>query len=94
MAHYASDGIATLQDTSNPVEFLRESVRREHAHFVEVGYVYLDEDRGVYRYTWKGATLGAWKLIWPIKPIRQWLRRRKAIRTLRELGLEHFRTGA
>ncbi len=94
VAHYVSDGIPTPQGTSDPVEFLRESVRREHAHFVEVGYVYLDEDRGVYRYTWKGATLGAWKLIWPIKPIRQWLRRRKAIRTLRELGLEHFRTGA
>jgi hypothetical protein len=93
VAHFASDGIPAPQDTSDPLEFLRESVGREHQHFVEVGYVYLDEARGVYRYTWKGATLGAWKLIWPIKPIRQWLRRRKAFRILRELSLEEWEQG-
>lgn len=94
VAHYASDGIPAPQDTSDPIEFLRESVRREYEHFVEVGYVKLDEARGVYRYTWKGAILAAWKLIWPIKPIRLWLRRRVAVRILREIGLEHYAMGA
>ncbi|MHB1558230.1 MAG: hypothetical protein ACYC61_12280 [Isosphaeraceae bacterium] len=94
VAHYASDAIPAPQDTSDPLEFLRESVRREHAHFVEVGYVKLDERRGVYRYTWKGAILGAWKLTWPIKPIRLWLRRREAVRILREIGLESLAMGA
>lgn len=94
VAHYAPDGIPVPQDTSDPLEFLRESLRREYAHFLAVGYVYLDEARGVYRFNWKGATLGAWKLTWPIKPIRHRLLRRKAIRFLRELGLEHLRMGA
>lgn len=94
VVHHASDGIPAPQDTSDPREFLRESSRREHAHFVEVGYVKLDEARGVYVYTWKGAILGAWKLTWPIKPIRLWLRRRKAVRILQEIGLEHYAMGA
>lgn len=94
VTRYASDGIPAPQDTSDPFEFLQESVRSEHAHFVEVGYVKLDEARGVYRYTWKGAILGAWKLTWPIKPIRLWLRRREAVRILREIGLEHYAMGA
>jgi hypothetical protein len=32
----------------------------------------------------------AWKLTWPIKPIRQLLRRREAVRILRELGLDRL----
>ena len=90
VAHYAADGIPRETDIRDPAEFLRASGRREIAGFAEVGYVRLDEARRVYRYTWKGAILAFCKLTWPIKPIRQMLRRRKAARILRELGLDRF----
>ncbi len=93
VAHYASDGIPAPRDTSDPLEFLRKSLRREIEHFVGVGYVELDEARGVYRYTWKGAILGAWKLTWPIRPIRQWLRYYEAVRILERIGLEYLQWG-
>ena len=70
----------------------RPPAAEEIAGFAEVGYLRLDEARRVYRYTWKGAILAVCKLTWPIKPIRQMLRRRKAARILRELGLDRCRT--
>ena len=62
------------------------------AHFVEVGYNYRDEVNEVLRPTWKGAILMTWKLAFPVKQIRQSLRRIKARSLLRELeaeGLTH-----
>jgi hypothetical protein len=90
VAHYAADGIPRETDIGDPAEYLQASTRREIAGFAEVGYMRLDEARRVYGYTWKGAILGTLKLTWPIKPIRQMLRRRKAARILRELGLDRF----
>jgi hypothetical protein len=90
VAHYAADGIPRETDIGDPADFLQASSRREIAGIAEVGYLRLDEPRRVYRYTWKGAVLATWKLTWPIRPIRQMLRRRKAARILRELGLDRF----
>lgn len=90
VARYAADGIPIRPEIPDPAEFLRASTRRDVAKFAEVGYMCRDEERRVYRYTWKGAILMTWKLTWPIKPIRQMLRRRKARRILRELGLDHL----
>src|SRR5262249_33660943 len=93
VAHYAADGIPVEPATQDPAEFLRSSIRRELAEFAEVGYTRLVEARGIHRYTWKGAFLMAWKLTWPIKAIREWSRRRKGSRMLRELGLVHLADG-
>jgi hypothetical protein len=90
VAHYAADGIPVEPGIQDPAEFLRTSSWREMAKFAEVGYMRLDEERRIYRYTWKGAFLMAWKLSWPIRSIRQWLRRRKAAGILGELGLDHL----
>jgi hypothetical protein len=86
VAHYASDGIPVEPDIQDPAEFLRSSNRRELAGLAELGYLRLDEERQVYRFTWKGAFLVAWRLVWPVRSMRQMLRRRKAARMLRELG--------
>jgi hypothetical protein len=51
------------------------------------GYYRLDEERGVYRPTWKGAFLMTWRLVPPIKPWRIALRDRRARRVWRELGM-------
>jgi hypothetical protein len=90
VVHYASDGIPITADILDPVEYLRASSRRELARFAGAGYYRLDEASQVYRLTWMGAYLMSWKLLWPIKPIRQMLRRRKAASMLRELGLDHL----
>jgi hypothetical protein len=94
VAHYAPDGIPIELEIEDPAEFLRSSSRRELAEFVEIGYHRHDERRRVYRLTWMGAFLIAWKLTWPIKPIRQWIRRRGADRILRELGLDRLAPGS
>jgi hypothetical protein len=72
----------------DPAAFL--TAGRDHmlARFVETGYYYLDEPRGVYRPTWKGAVLMTWRLLWPIRPLYRAWRRRPTRRLLREEGLE------
>jgi hypothetical protein len=88
VVHYASDAIPIPTAIEDPIEFLNASHRRELARFVEAGYYRLDEASRRYRLTWKGAFVMSWKLLWPIKSIRLMLRRRKAARLLRELGLD------
>jgi hypothetical protein len=90
IAHYAADGIRVERAIFNPAEFLRAD-RRDHAtKQVETGYYYLDVESGVYRPTWKGAILMAWKLLSPVRSVRRIWGHRKAIRILRELGLERL----
>jgi len=57
---------------------------------VQCGYRYLDEAAGVYRFTVKGAMLGTWKLIRPIKRMRIWLRDRAARRAWKSLGMDAY----
>jgi hypothetical protein len=56
-------------------------------HWVKSGYYYLDQARGVYCHTWKGAVLMTWTLIWPIRSLYRARRRRATHRLLRELGV-------
>jgi hypothetical protein len=87
LAHFAGDGIQLEPIIADPAEYLRSDHRKETAKFVESAYYYLDEGRQVYRLTWKGAILGAWKSLWPVKLIRGSIRRNRAARLLEELGL-------
>jgi len=87
LAHFAGDGIRVDQVIEDPAEFLRTNYHKDVAKFAESGYYYLVEKRQVYRPTWKGSTLMAWKSLWPVKPVRELLWRRRAARLLRELGL-------
>jgi hypothetical protein len=67
--------------------FLHAGSARAHARWVSTGYYALDESRGVYRPTWKGAVLIAWRLLWPLKPVFQARRRRASHQLLRRLGV-------
>ncbi len=87
VAFHAPDGIRVAPSLSDPVAHLKETRDEELAHFVETGYFYVDESLGQYRLTWKGAMLSGWKLLWPLKPIRQSLRHRAARRILREVEM-------
>jgi hypothetical protein len=57
---------------------------------VRCGYRYLDERAGLYRFTVKGALLGTWKLVRPVRDIRKWLRAREARREWEALGMDNF----
>jgi hypothetical protein len=72
----------------DPVAFLTEAHNRRVAHFVEIGYYYLDKRHGVYRLTWKGAVLITLRLIWPIRPLFQARRRRRTHKILYDLGIQ------
>ena len=72
----------------DPAAFLSEGRHRHCAHFVKTGYYYLDETRGVYRPTWKGAVLMTWRLLWPIRPFYRAWRRWPTRELLREQGLD------
>ena len=87
-AHFASGETRIEIPIGDAAEFLRNSQLKETAKFAECGYYFLDEAKGVYRPTWKGAILMSGKLRWPIKQIRVMLARRKAERILREVGME------
>jgi hypothetical protein len=73
---------------SDSAKFLRDGSRRIHANWVATGYYRLDDDRGVYRPTWKGAVLITWRLLWPIKPLFRAWRRHKTTRLLHRLDIE------
>jgi hypothetical protein len=71
----------------DPVALLARTEGRTFPHWVASGYYYLDEPARLYRATWKGACLMTWRSLWPVPPIRRALRRRRAARMLRELGI-------
>jgi hypothetical protein len=89
IARFGGDAARVAPSIDDPAEFLRRSMRAEADTFVDTGYYYEDPKYGIYRPTWRGACLMAWKSTWPIKPIRQFVRKRRAAEFLRALGLEH-----
>ncbi len=88
ITHFGTGASRVDIPIKDPIDFLRKSHLKETAKFAESGYYYLDEDARVYRLTWRGAILGTWKLLWPIKPIRAALASRRSARVLHELGIE------
>jgi hypothetical protein len=88
VARYGGGATRLEPSIEDPVEYLRQRWRAESATFLETGYFYHDEKHDVYRPTWRGAYLMAWKLLWPVKPILLLIRKRRAARLLRELGLK------
>jgi hypothetical protein len=53
-------------------EFLSDGVVLEIERQIGTGYFLRDDDAGVYRPTWKGAVLMAWKMLPPVAAVR-WL---------------------
>ena len=68
--------------------YLRATVEKNRAWPIAIGFLERDDARGVYRPTWKSAFWNAWGRLWPVGAIRRALRRQRAARTLRELGLD------
>jgi uncharacterized protein DUF4253 len=75
---------------SDPVGFLSAAVARDYQYQVERGLFWLDPTAfpQVYRPTWFGAFVLVWRLLPPMSLIRAALRRRRARRLLRGLGME------
>ncbi len=88
ITHFGNGASRVDKPIKDPIDFLRKSHLKETVKFAESGYYYLDEDARIYRLTWRGAVLGTWKLLWPIKPIRAALASRRSARVLHELGIE------
>lgn len=72
----------------NPPAFLKESSEREHAGWVAKGYCFVDASGTRLRPTWKGAIIAGWKLTKPMPAILLALKRRKAKRESRRLGID------
>jgi hypothetical protein len=68
-----------------PERLLAESTAREMAAQVAAGYLVAAGDH--YRPTWRGAFTMTWRLLWPIKSLRESQVRRRAAALLRELGV-------
>ena len=59
-------------------DVVRRDLANEMAGQIDTGFLYLDEQNGVYRPTFKGALLMTWKNCWPATTIRRASRRRAA----------------
>jgi len=68
-----------------PVEYLRRLAEKEVARSVKYGYYRLDSRSKKYRPTLKGAALLSWKLLPPIKNLRQAWRKYQTNKLLRKL---------
>ena len=88
VARFGSDAARLPRSIDDPAEFLRRAMRADTDTFLDTGYYYEDPKYGIYRPTWRGACLMAWKSTWPVKPIRALIKKRRAAELLRELGLE------
>jgi hypothetical protein len=73
---------------NDPLSLLVATRTRMLDHFVETGYYHFDEQRSVYRPTWKGAFLMSWRQIWPIRPLFRAWRYRRTHQLLREHGIQ------
>jgi hypothetical protein len=90
-ARVARHGRAPVVALPSPDDGLLAHLRGTAARVWEtplgLGFYARDDASESYRPTWKGIYLMTWGRIWPVGPIRLALRRRRAARTLRELGL-------
>ena len=68
-----------------PVEYLHRLAEKEVARWVKYGYYRLDSRSKKYRPTLKGAALLSWKLLPPIKNLRQAWRKYQTNKLLRKL---------
>lgn len=71
---------------------LKRRLERYGARQQEQGYMYLDGAGEFYRLTWKGAALGAWRSIWPISAIRNFVMETKSQSVLRSQGVAQMRS--
>jgi hypothetical protein len=84
-------GKKRVLDTRDAATVLRETTRQEISGFVDAGYYYLDDEAEKYRFTWKGAFLITWRLMWPVSMVYRALRRRRTMKQLHELGIDLHR---
>ena len=79
---------APLPPGGTEIDAVRESSKASLQHQVVAGTFYLDPVRDRYCYTWKGAILTTWRLIWPFSAIIQRTERRNGYRLARSAGLK------
>ena len=83
MAQKRPQGTKIVYKDGEAVEYLSRIMIEDYDKQVRFGRLKLDTSAGVYRPTIIGAYLMTWALLWPIKPIRQALRKSKEAATLR-----------
>lgn len=71
---------------------LKRRLERYGVRQQEQGYMYLEPGGQYFRLTWKGAALGAWRSIWPISMIRNFLMETKSQSLLRSQGVAQVRS--
>ena len=71
---------------------LKRRLERYGVRQQERGYMYFDAAGDCYRLTWKGAILGAWRSIWPISALRNFLMQNESNTRLRSLGVAQVRS--
>ena len=70
-------------------EYLSSAMGRDLARYANMGYVFLDQESetyDVYRLTWRGACVWAWRNFWPGSMFVKARAKRKMKRILTELG--------
>jgi hypothetical protein len=81
-----------LPPKGQEVAELKRRLERYGARQQQQGYMYLDAAGEFYRLTWKGAALGAWRSIWPISAVRNFLMETKSQSVLRSQGVAQMRS--
>jgi hypothetical protein len=82
------DGKKRLPVGPDPAAFLGAATLRLLTLWVRTGHFYLDEARGVYRPTWKGAVRATWHHLPLVRLLYRAWRRRRTRKLLDELDVE------
>jgi hypothetical protein len=85
---FGSAAARCVRGEQTVVEYLQDQTERQVERQIPTGYYVRDERAGVYRPTWKGAVLMAWKLLPPISAVRWLLLLRRAARLRRLAAAE------
>lgn len=81
-----------LPPKGEEVAELKRRLERYGLRQQECGYMYLDPSGEYFRLTWKGAALGAWRSIWPISALRNFIMESKSRTQLQALGAAQARS--
>lgn len=90
MERLTGAAIEPLPPPGTELAFQQEKMIEDYEEQVQFGRLSRDPKTGQYVPTWQGAYLMTWVLLWPVKPIRALLERRRSEAALKSLEQSAF----
>lgn len=91
--HYVAqrlESVAGLPERGDEIRHFQENYEKEFLQQESLGYVYFDRTTERYRFSWRLAILGTWRLLWPVRPILLSSKKRRGRLIARAAGISNL----